>query len=64
MGGYLYMQQWEYKICKLSGRAMSTIELPTEEELNELGKDGWELATSMTDKTDFDNTLIYKRPKK
>jgi hypothetical protein len=37
---------WEYKILN---RNLSKEEAPSEEELNTLGKDGWELAGVFTD---------------
>ena len=36
---------WEYKLLS---RNLSNEETPSEEELNKLGKDGWELAAALT----------------
>ena len=36
---------WEYKLLS---RNLSKEEAPNEEELNRLGKDGWELAAALT----------------
>jgi hypothetical protein len=65
------MDQWEYKIVELSdGGLFGGSDVPTESSLDELGAEGWELATSLTGsktglggrpkaKTD---ALVFKRP--
>ena len=45
------MQKWEYKMVKNI--------MMTEDELNRLGREGWELVTYNYD----DNRYIFKRPK-
>jgi hypothetical protein len=44
---------WEYKVVRLTGGTL------TEEALNNLGAQGWELVTF----TERDNSYIFKRPK-
>lgn len=65
------MTEWEYKIVRLSdGGVFSSGEEPTEDGLNELGAQGWELAAALTGshtslggrpKSDTE-ALVFKRP--
>ncbi|MFH5843349.1 DUF4177 domain-containing protein [Haladaptatus sp. CMAA 1909] len=65
------MDEWEYKIVELSdGGLFGGSEEPTEADLNELGEEGWELASSLTgsNKTlggrpkSETSALVFKRP--
>jgi len=65
------MTEWEYKIVELSGGGLlGGSDEPTEAQLDELGADGWELATSLTgSKTGLGgrpksktSALVFKRP--
>lgn len=68
-----HMKQWEYKMVKLdsSGLLGGSRTAPSEEFLNELGNDRWELVTIIPVKNDkmhryvndaVLNTLALKRP--
>lgn len=74
------MEKWEYKYVRATGRSMPGFShLPTEEELNALGTQGWELAgiattvsggissqssgTVIGGSTSSSHTLIFKRRK-
>ena len=46
-------QQWEYK--KLMDK--------NQDELNELGRQGWELASTTLNSNDNSEIMIFKRPK-
>lgn len=63
------MQKFEYKTIKMKPKtAVFSQKLEDEElveEMNELGKDGWELVTSIDNKfggTSKSIVLIFKRP--
>ncbi len=47
------MQKWEYKIIEPKGGS---------QELNELGKQGWELAVAVRDDDSNETRFIFKRP--
>lgn len=51
------MQKWEYKVEK-TGRQSSDL---SEDQLNGLGADGWELVA--TTSSDYGNTFYFKRLK-
>ncbi len=71
------MKEWEYKIVDLpknDGGVFegSHIPAPTEDSLNELGKDGWELAMSLPVRdgkvsgsgyVSLPTKIVFKRPK-
>jgi len=66
------MTEWEYKIVRLGGGGfLGGTEDPTEEGLNELGAEGWELAASLTESSrslggrpkSETAALVFKRPK-
>ena len=64
------MQQWEHKVVKLEGGSyFSDGAMPTEAELDELGAEGWELATSLVGtgiklggRGGSTTHLVFKRP--
>lgn len=66
------MEEWEYKIVDLSdGGLFGSSEKVTEETLNKLGNQGWELAASLAESSrslggrpkSETSALVFKRPK-
>lgn len=66
------MTEWEYKIVDISsGGLFGGSDEPTEASLDELGAEGWELATSLTGSSrslggrpkSETSALVFKRPK-
>ncbi len=56
------MQKWEYQTLEvLSGPDGQAF--PTTEKCNELGNEGWELASALCETEDKYAVLIFKRPK-
>lgn len=52
--------QWEYK--NITYKGSSVVKEETEKELNQLGKEGWELAGTFSNDIGR-GTMIFKRPK-
>ena len=52
------MQKWEYRVC-------FTITVPTQDELNQFGTEGWELVTVVAGTTSRGSGYLayFKRPK-
>jgi hypothetical protein len=65
-------RRWEYRIVELGGGGFfDGGEGPSEEELNELGDDGWELVATLTSgehgfggRGSRTSALVFKRPKR
>lgn len=66
------MHEWEYKVVELSGGGLlGGDEDVTEERLNEIGGEGWELATALTGSKrslggrpkSVTDALVFKRPR-
>ena len=66
------MPEWEYRIVELDGGGLlGGGEEVTEERLDELGAEGWELAASLTGSTrslggrpkSETDALVFKRPR-
>lgn len=60
------MKRWEYKTVAAGytypeGSIHARGQLPTEEEMNALGQDGWELVCCMPEWGIDEPTLVFKR---
>lgn len=59
------MARWEYLYFTDAEKETSTLHPPAhKEKLNELGKDGWELVSVVSDQTGKVQKLYFKREKK
>jgi hypothetical protein len=56
-------QQWEYKVVDLSTSFLGKSVKNPEEELNELGREGWELVEDLSEASGNTQSLVFKRPR-
>ena len=58
--------KWEYKFISFKdsgGFGITATAAEVETQMNQLGKDGWELAATLPGTSGGANMLIFKRPK-